>query len=143
MRTKASARGTIRIEKHLANGDVEVVERIANAMVGQEVLITRIADIAGSEALGATSRLRVNDTGDAEILPATAVDAGYPQHTGGNAFATWQWTIAAGAGTGAWDDIYVQTAGADVVSQFLAQNGTIGTKGAGDAWIITYELTIT
>lgn len=143
MRSSTRARGRLRVEKRRPDGTVEVTERIFNAMVGQEMLIKRIADVAGSEALGATSRLRVNDTGDVEILPATAVDATFPQHTGGNDFATWVWTVGAGSGTGAWDDVYVQTAGAVVVSQFLAQNGTLGGKGAGDTWIITYELTIT
>jgi hypothetical protein len=129
-----AVRGTLTVRKHRADGSGEVV-RIGNELVGPHVLAILCANMPGREEI---DRLSVEDTSNASLIALLAVNA--TDHNGTDAFCTFQWVCPPGTGTGAWDDVYILTQSAEVLSEFIGRNGDLGSKGAGDTWLVTYTL---
>lgn len=92
-----------------------------------------------ADALDASAKLRVLDSGAAVVLAPRTVDVDHPTEAAG--VLTYRWSLLDGVAEGEWHDVYVQTAAAVVVSQFVA--AALGTKGSGDTWTVTYTLTVT
>ncbi len=143
--------GRLVIEKRRSgeSSPFEKTEIALNAVnaEGKENIIRQIADIASGDfpiALDDNAVLTSRDTTDDSLITRQTVDAA-PTY-GGTYFAAYIFTIAAGTGTGAWDDILIEAHdGASAykeVSEFLGQNGSWGTKGVNEEWVVTYNLYI-
>lgn len=143
----STIRGYLSIERRGLDETVSTSERIGNTVVGQDAMMKLIAGLAGGASMTG-AKLWVEDSGGTVLSPRT-VDAGYPQYDGTAGHKLiFRWTVPAGsgnpAGEGLWDDVSVISADTlTTFSEFLAQGGTLGTKGSGDEWVIRYELTLT
>jgi len=122
----------------------EIVLNTVNAE-GKEDIIRQIAQIASGDfpiALDDEALITVEDTGDNPLVTRQQVDSA-PTY-GGAYFAVFVFTVVAGVGTGAWDDILIEAHdGASAykeISEFLAQNSSWGTKASNEEWVVTYSL---